>query len=586
MQLDSSRKTLEGTQTLTWENPGTKPVDQLYFHLYPNAFMSKNTTFMLESGGKLRNDKMKEGSFGSMTVSKILTLDGKDLTPSLQYVRPDDGNQNDYTLARIRLPQAVMPHEKVTLRMNFTDKLPVVFARMGYLNDFIMAGQWFPKIAVYEPKGTRGLTEDAWNLHQYHGDSEFYADFGTFDVNIKVPTDYIVAATGFPYKPPSASNGFKTYHYYAEDVHDFAWAASPHFQYVEEPFSAPNIPGVKIKLYLQPGQSMLKDRYMLAAKKALRDYSDWFGPYPYSTLSIVIPPAVGNGAGGMEYPTLVTGWSADQTTEGHGLERVIVHEIGHQFWYAMVASNEFEEAWLDEGFTSFAEDMVMQQEYDIRPNIPIQASYITSPEALNRYAWQYGSHGKYAENVYMRAKLVLLGIEKQIGGQDMIRVLKAYFTQWKFKHPNTLDFEQTLERVTKKSWKPYFDQFVYNASMEDFAVSSIHVQRVNQKGTTEYKSEVVIVKNGGSYGNVPIYFHFADGTNKQSVWNPTNNRVKYEFVYSSPIDWTVIDPDYSQVLENKHINNFMRTSIDVPTELRWNIGASKVIEMITRWLAW
>ena len=123
---------------------------------------------------------------------------------------------------------------------------------------------------------------------------------------------------------------------------------------------------------------------MYAAKKALSRYSQWYGTYPYSTLSIVVPPPGGNGAGGMEYPTLVTAWGASDKEPDLELERVVVHEIGHQFFYGLVASNEFEEAWLDEGFTSYAEDKVMEAEYGVSPNLPVESSYITSPNTLQQ----------------------------------------------------------------------------------------------------------------------------------------------------------------------------------------------------------
>ena len=145
--------------------------------------------------------------------------------------------------------------------------------------------------------------------------------------------------------------------------------------------------------------------------------------YPYSTLSIVVPPKGGNGAGGMEYPTLITAFAAENDNPGYDLERTVVHEIGHQYWYGMVASNEFEEAWLDEGFTSYAEDKVMESEYGVEPNLPVEASYMTDPAPLKQLSWSYHSHNNYAENVYMRAKLVL--IRHREAGRDSRRCAKS-----------------------------------------------------------------------------------------------------------------------------------------------------------------
>lgn len=586
VELDAAKKQLAGSQTMTWKNPGSLPVKELYFHLYPNAFNSKKTTFMKESGGKLREDKSRDNNTGGMDISSIKTLEGEELISKMEYVQPDDGNKDDRTLLKITLPKPINAGERITLKTNFSVRLPAVFARMGYADDFIMAGQWFPKIAVYEPAGTRGRTAEGWNLHQYHGNSEFYADFGIFDVRIKVPSNYTVAATGFPTKSPSDDGKTKTYSFYADDVHDFAWSASPHFIYYEEPYATQQIPGVRIKLYLDPKHENLKNRYMTAAKKALARFSQWYGTYPYSTLSIVIPPENGNGAGGMEYPTLVTGWGAADEQPDLELERVIVHEIGHQFWYGMVANNEFEEAWLDEGFTSYAEDKLMELEYGVKPNLLIESSYMTSPAALKLDSWSYRGHNQYAENVYIRAKLVLKSLEQQIGRDTMDRVMKTYFQRWKFKHPTTSDFQKVLEDVTKTSWAGFFDQYVYNGMMVDYAVTDIHTKTVVQDGQTLYENTVRIQKLGGTYPTIPIRFHFADGSQIDKTWDGIDADVQFKLSHTAPLDYASIDPQHSIVLENKRINSFMKTNVDSKLSIRWNTGVVKLIETLFGWVAW
>ncbi|NQX69216.1 M1 family metallopeptidase [Paenibacillus alba] len=577
---------LQGQQTVTWENPGSVPVQELYLHLYPNAFASKKTTFMRESGGKLRQDEARIGSTGSMDLLSVKTIDGEDLSTRMTFVQPDDGNKDDHTLLKIPLPKPVGAGEQVTIKTEFLVKLPAAFARMGYVDDFVMAGQWFPKVAAYERAGTRGRTEPGWNLHQYHGNSEFYADFGMYDVKIQVPSNYTVAATGFPVKPAVTDNGIKTYQFYADDVHDFAWSASPHFVYVEEPFSTPQIPGVKIKLYLDPNHQDLKDRYMAAAKKALSRYSQWYGSYPYSTLSIVVPPPGGNGAGGMEYPTLVTAWGAADKTPDLELERVVVHEIGHQFFYGLVASNEFEEAWLDEGFTSYIEDKVMEADYGVSPNLPVESSYITSPNALKQNAWDYTGHDQYAENVYTRAKLVLKAIEKQVGAKTMDRIMRAYFQKWEFKHPATKDFQNVVEEITKAKWDDFFNEYVYGAMMMDYTVEGIRVKSVGTKEAVSYESTVLISKKGGNSPEVPIHFHFADGTALDKTWDGKESRIEFKFTHTTPIDWVRIDPNYSLILENKHINNYMQTEVSTKWKIRWNLGIIQFLQTIFGWVSW
>ncbi|UVI30536.1 M1 family metallopeptidase [Paenibacillus spongiae] len=586
VQLDEKNKTLHGEQTVTWTNPGKNPVSELYFHLYPNAFQSKNSTFMRESGGKLRNDKATLASTGSMRIDTLETTEGSSLLPRLHYVQPDDGNTNDQTLAKLRLPGPVPAGSSVTLRMKFEVKLPEVFARMGYSGDFVMAGQWFPKLAVYETAGTRGRTTEGWNVHQYHGNSEFYSDFGIYSVKINVPESYKVAATGFQTKPTTIANERRTYQFYADDVHDFGWSASPDFLYTEEPFSTDGVPGVRIKLYLDPHHADLKDRYLHAAKSALAKYAEWYGSYPYSTLSIVVPPKGGNGAGGMEYPTLVTAFSAENANPGYELERTVVHEIGHQYWYGMVATNEFEEAWLDEGFTSYAEDKLMESVYGVEPNLPVEASYMTDPAPLKQLSWSYNSHNHYAENVYMRAKLVLVGIEKQVGPQAMRKILRTYFQKYKFKHPSTADFQRVVEQVTRTKWNEYFSQFVYGKEMADYAVESVHVRPVEEGGTKLYESIVLIKKRGGTNGPVPIVFQFADGTTMPKTWDGHETHVQFKMVHASPLIWAAIDPKNANVLDNKRNNNFMKADLPEKTRTRWNIAVSKFVEGLFTSLAW
>ncbi|MFD1179350.1 M1 family metallopeptidase [Paenibacillus puldeungensis] len=587
VKLDESKDTLTGWETLTWKHPGKKTINEVYFHLYPNAFASSDTTFMKESGGKLRGDVMPKDGFGSMEITELRTTDGISLLHRIQYVQPDDGNTKDKTLAKVRLPVSVQGGDSLTLRMKFTVKLPKIFARMGTAGDFVMAGQWFPKISVYEPVGTRGRTTEGWNLHQYHGNSEFYSDFGIYNVRINVPDTYIVAATGFQTKKAAVKDGRKTVQYYADDVHDFAWSASPDFIYAEEPFSSPEVPGVRIKLYLDPAHKDLKERYFYAAKVALSNFSKWYGRYPYSTLSVVVPPAAGNGAGGMEYPTLVTAFGANSDSPGYDeLERTVIHEIGHQFFYGMIASNEFEEAWLDEAFTSYAEDKLMEQEFGLAPNLPIQAALISSPAPLTQNAWKY-SQDNYAKNVYYRGKLILLDIERQVGSSTMNRILSAYSGRYRFKHPTTSDFQRVVEQATGRSWKSYFSQYVYDGKMADFSVDAIKVSPIRQQeGGQIYESKVIISRKGATHPKVPLLITFKDGHSVRKQWNGENDRVELKLKYKEPVAWVQIDPNYTLVVENKHINNYLKAEIPEPTRSRSNMSVSKLLEALLGTLLW
>ncbi|GAE09278.1 hypothetical protein JCM10914_5633 [Paenibacillus sp. JCM 10914] len=586
VRYEPQENKLIGKQTLTWTHPGKKSVNELYFHLYPNAFASSDTTFMKESGGRLRSDPMPDNGFGSMTITDVKTTEGVSLTHRLQFVQPDDGNIKDHSLAKLRLQRPIKGGESITVHMEFEVELPKIFARMGSTDNFVMAGQWFPKISVYEPAGLRGREDEGWNLHQYHGNSEFYSNFGIYSVRIRVPENYIVAATGFPTKPAQKADGEKVYQFYADDVHDFAWSASPDFVTAEEAFSAPGVPGVRIKLYLDPLHKDLKERYFDAARSALANFGKWYGTYPYSTLSIVVPPESGNGAGGMEYPTLVTAFGAKNDSPGYELERTVIHEIAHQYFYGMIANNEFEEAWLDEAFATYAEEKVMEKEYGITSNTAAQGASITSPAPLKLESWKYDSHEHYALNVYTRGKLVLQGIERQVGLKTMNKILFTYANKFRFKHPTTTDFQQVVEQVTKQSWQAYFDQYVYGNQMADVAIDLINTKNIGTPDIPKYESTVKITSKNGDVTDVPILFAFEDGKLLERNWSGQDGKVTYTLKYNAPLSWAMVDPKYSMVLENKHINNYLKADMDPKVVTRWNLSITKLVEMLFGSLSW
>ncbi|QUL55128.1 M1 family metallopeptidase [Paenibacillus tritici] len=591
VQLQADTGTLTASETLTWTHPGSKPVQELYFHLYPNAFASGNTTFMKESGGTLRGDSMPAGGYGSITLTDLRTSEGISLMQRTQYVQPDDGNINDKTLLKVHLPQPVHGGESITVRLKFEVKLPKIFARMGTAGNFVMAGQWFPKISVYEPAGRRGLKEEGWNLHQYHGTSEFYSDFGIYNVTISVPPEYKVAATGFPVRNAKVVQGRKVYQFYADDVHDFAWAASPDFVVAEKAFSAPQVPGVRIKLYLDPLHKNLQERYFQAAEAALTAFSKWYGPYPYSTLSIVVPPESGNGAGGMEYPTLITAFGATAAAPGTSLERTIIHEIGHQYFYGMVGSNEFEEAWLDESFTSYAEDRLMEQEYGVASSLPLQSSLVSSSQPLKLETWKYSGDDAYTRNVYIRGKLVLKDIERIAGAKNMDTILAAYVRKYRFKHPSTADFQKIVEKVTKQSWQTYFDRYVYGGGAPDFAVDDIKLstKRSGSDGDgdgVQYSAVVEVSNKGTLYPDVPVKFTFSDGYTVQQYWNGEGQSTSFELAYKAPLVSAEIDPGHTILLESRHLNNFRMAELEPRTLSRWTLSVTTLLETLLGTLVW
>ncbi|MFN2167038.1 MAG: M1 family metallopeptidase, partial [Anaerolineae bacterium] len=345
--LDAEAKTLSGHEVVTYHNTTPDPIPDLLFHLYLNAFRSEDSLFLREGGASSRGYSWDRAHAGWIEVTAIRLAGGLPLT----LAEIEDG-----TLARAALPTPVAPGDSVRIELDFEAQLPRVLARTGYAGDFFMVGQWFPKLGVWQ--------DGAWNAYPFHANAEFYADFGDYDVTIILPDDYVTGATGLPVSTLDNGDGTQTVRYRAEGVIDFAWTASPHFQAATR-----QVDGIDVVYLYLPEHDWTVARALDAAEAAVTHYGAWYGPYPYPRLTVVDVPDDGEGAGGMEYPTLVTAGSMSAfglpglSAAGveRSLEMVVVHEIGHQWWQSTVAFNEAEEPWLDEGFTEYSSVRLMSQ---------------------------------------------------------------------------------------------------------------------------------------------------------------------------------------------------------------------------------
>jgi hypothetical protein len=328
VKLDPVTKQLAGRERVTWRNPASQPVPDLWFHLYLNAFKNSRSTFMRESGGQLRSDEMTKDSWGWIDVKSIRMEDGTDLRPLATFEQPDDGNKDDQTVMRVVLPQAVDPGGSVTLEIEFVSQLPEVFARTGYKRDFYLVGQWFPKLGVFEPAGLRGRETSGWNCHQFHANSEFYANFGQYRVAMTVPASFVLGATGRRVSRVENTDGTVTYTHEQRDVHDFAWTADPEYVEIRDRFSATSdvspdeyaqvsrllgrpveevrLSDVEIILLVHRPRLAQAQRHIAAAKHAIKYFGLWYGRYPYPTLTVVDPAFGGGGAVCFVYQLLIT----------------------------------------------------------------------------------------------------------------------------------------------------------------------------------------------------------------------------------------------------------------------------------------
>jgi hypothetical protein len=404
-RLEPETKTVRGRYTLTWRNPTDDSVPDLWFHLYLNAFKNLDSTWMRERDVRRRPEPLREwkadpdeSKWGWVDVDRISIAHGADLTPTMRFMHPDDDNEKDQTVMRVELPQPVPPRGTVTVEVEFTSKLPRALARTGWApGEYFLISQWFPKLGVYESAarrrrkyGAAAGALGAWNCRQFHANAEFYADYGAYDVELTVPERFVIGATGVEQSRRRNPDGTATYRYFQEDVHDFAWTASPRFvklrrlfewgkevrgdevvhwsRFLAAPAEQLALRDVEVILLIQPEHRGQADRYFAATFAALKYYGLGYGRYPYDTLTVVDPPRKSN-TGGMEYPTLFTGgtayWPGARSGDPEG---VTVHEAGHQFWYGLVGNNEFEDAWLDEGLNTYSTGKVMERAFPDRCN--------------------------------------------------------------------------------------------------------------------------------------------------------------------------------------------------------------------------
>ena len=564
--LDSEAKMLHGRGHMTWRNPDVMPVDTLQFHLYLNAFRDGRSTFM-RGYGHPPAELSTDNAWGWIRFEELTTAAGADLADSVFFLQPQDGNPHDATVAAVRLPAPVMPGETARFGVTFTAQLPFIVARTGYQERhdgqlFVMAAQWFPKFGVYEVPGQRYMPTDAsrgrWNTHQFHVNSEFYADFGIYDITIDVPEGYVIGASGVRLHAEEAE-GRRTERYLAEDVHDFAWTASPAFLEFTETWGH-----VTMRLLLQPEHRGQKRRHFDAARIALEGYGRLVGPYPYTTLTLVDGLGESNG---MEYPTLILCGTTYMAPPWVRIpEMILIHEFGHQYFYGMLASNEAEEAWLDEGINSYLEGKVMDAAYGPGSLIDLPGAPVSNPAmhramyaldepergALFTRSWDYASRWEYGKTSYSKSATVLHALEGYLGAPRMEQVLRTYFARWRFRHPTTQDFRAVVEEVSGEDLTWFFDQFVYGTAVVDYAADGVHVLEEDEG---EVVSSVQIVRRRDGVFPQVVRIFFADGTTQDRAWDGEASDTTFTFTYRAPATRAVVDPDFLVRLDVNRLNN-------------------------------
>jgi hypothetical protein len=463
--------------------------------------------------------------------------------------------------------------------------------RTGYSGQYYLVAQWFPKIGVYEATGPGNTAPGRWNCHQFHPTTEFFADFGVYDVSFTLPSSFVVGATGTLRGRHDHPGGTTTWTYHAEDVHDFTWTASPHYREFTESWR-----GVAIHILMQPQRTHQTGRYLQALTGAMEYLDARVGPYPYPVITVVDPAWNAAEAGGMEYPTLITAGSLWGIGPRLRLaELVTVHEFTHQYWYGMVNNNQVEEAWLDEGLTQYYETRIMDALYGSRsslldlPGLAIgdleqtRAGYTSmshpriAPPATA--AWKF-PQGSYGVLTYNKTAVMLTTLERMLGTPTMDSVMKTFFRQWSFRQVRGRDLVRTFNEIvpalhgarfgTNLDW--YFDQVLYGTGVCDVELTSITTQdivspagHVDSAGTRVLRaaspldpplieSRVTVSRLGEVRIPVTVRIAFEDGRILDERWDAAAST--HVFTYREPVAvrWACVDPS-RVVLLDVNLNN-------------------------------
>ncbi|MGO9087143.1 MAG: M1 family metallopeptidase [Candidatus Sulfotelmatobacter sp.] len=575
-KYDAVKHTVDATEVLTYHNLTGQALDHFPFHLYLNGFQPKATWV---SEAKLIGNrdtsyaKWEDKEYGSEEIKSFEVAGQGDLTKDLQFIAPDDGNKDDKTVVDVHVPKPIAPGAYVQFKIAFHDQMPETQARTGWKRDFVLGGQWFPKVGVWWHR--------AWNCHQFHAMTEFFADFGVYDVKLTVPQNEVVGASGVLVEEKSNPDNTKTFTYHGDDIHDFAWTASPRYKVRERVYQAQMGP-VNLRFLMQPAHWDQAERHERIIKETLDRFEKWYGPYPYKTLTVV-DPEPDSAAGGMEYPTFITGgtsWFAPKgsTEEPEG---VLEHEFGHQYWYGMVATNEFEDAWMDEGINSYTEVKVLSSilgpytsvwnlagitEGDIEEQRLFYIS-VADLDPIAQKGYEYADYNSYGGITYGKTASVLLTLEGIIGEDTMVKAMHVYFMKYRFSHPTKEDFLKTIEEVSGKNLRWYFDQAVYGSQVMDYSVMRVDSFPVSwyeekeqgfgskEDKNTVYRSTVWLHRKEDFIMPVEVEIRFSNGEKVREHWDGKSRWTKFSYDKKARIESAEIDPDHKIQIDRNNFDN-------------------------------
>lgn len=531
---------IAGQETLAYWNLSPDTLSELYFHLYLNAYRPGSHMARADAAQEnWRIENLPPQRRGGQWIDGAKILNGDSL-----HVVTDD------TIARMALPEALAPGESVIVCLSFRSKIPDVPDRMGRSGKGIFAAQWFPKVCAYDRFG--------WHTEQHLG-SEFYGDFGAYDVRITLPGNFLVAHTGtlvnpaevLPdsilarleahgdsavtiwdrsrYRAPPDSTARKaleiprTWVIHADSVHDFAWACDEKWIWRRARWN-----GIEIHTYHRASDRKRWNDMAAEGAKMMEVMNRRFGPYPYPRFSFVEEPI---GAGGVEFPNIVwiTPRAGASGTVTRRLEYLFAHELAHNWFYGMVGNNETEQAFLDEGLTSFAEAAIMEMLYGREGNLTaprkpawfypsddsrrsarrnyleFQARGIEEPVVT--HSDRFKNPAAYYPSAYHKSNTGLWTLRSIVGESRFDEALREYFAIWRFHHPYAEDFFATMNHALGRSYDWFWNGWFVRTDAIDVELMRVRSTPVARA----YDVELKLRSRGGIDPPVPVVFRDRSG---------------------------------------------------------------------------
>ncbi|MEO8110385.1 MAG: M1 family metallopeptidase [Ginsengibacter sp.] len=485
-KLDDKENSVTGSETIIYINNSPDTLYFIWFHIYPNAYKDESTALYQQiKDDPSRQDKRKKYKSGfisglSFTVNGMIAK--TEAHPKVQYT----------DIIKVLLNQPLPPGDSITIATPFKVQLPPYFSRSGFADGEFIVCQWYPKPAVYD--------QDGWHEMPYLDMGEFYSEYASYKVNVTVPSEYIVGATGLLltaseanmykkigsyntanrdakvhllYQPASPGQN-KTLSYYADSVPDFAWFAEKGLVIEYDTVRLPSGNTIDAFTYFHENKSTPWTGSINFVKDAVHHYTNWIGGYAYPVVQAIEGPK-NNASGGMEYPMITLITSPDAATET--LDAVIAHEVGHNWFMSMLGTNEREHAWMDEGLNAYYqfryeaekyrsnsifgehlnEELKKLTEADFQATVYNAFANLPIHAAIETPSGDFRNSEEYSLTVYIKTAEWMYLLEKSIGRENVDKAFHNYFNLWKFKHPGPLDMRNAFEQSIHGGLGTYFE---------------------------------------------------------------------------------------------------------------------------------